>query len=310
MATQQNLGMFDRELKHYGRFRSEVVEGACSSAGKALSIPCGPFDAIDVQAHNLSSRRTCLGSHWRDFTILMVQHEGEVYARQYGRQTILRPGDVYIMDAMSPLELTVPNASRATCVAVARSVVGSLSSRSDALFGTRISGETGFGRLFSHLLVALRCDRHDYGQGEARAVAGAVQSMLVQAVGSQADERAGPDGEDQLHSVKAWVARNLDDPALDVAHIAHQCGLSRSALYRLFAATGETPQAWLVGKRLERAFQILSDPGKTGQNISATCFALGFNDPAHFSRLFRQRFGASPREVRSGVRVHAIPHSD
>ena len=310
MSTQQNLGMFDQELKHYGRFRSEVVEGACTSAGKALSIPCGPFDAIDVQARNLSSRRTCLGSHWRDFTILMVQHEGEVFARQYGRQTMLRPGDVYIMDAMASLELTVPNASRATCVAVARSVVGSISLRSEELFGTRIPGEAGFGRLFSHFLVALRGDRHAYGQGEARAVAGAIQSMLVHAIGAQAGGKAVPDGEDQLHSVKAWVACNLDDPALDVAGIAHQCGLSRSALYRLFATAGETPQAWLVGQRLERAFKILSDPGKTGSNISATCYALGFNDPANFSRLFRHRFGASPREVRNGVRIRAVADSD
>lgn len=301
MTIRRNLGVFDKELELYGRFHTESVEGACSSAGQARLAPCGPFNAVDVRARNLASHRGRVALHWWDSAILMVQHEGIAHARQHGRQTTLRPGDVYIMDTMAPLEMTVPDASRATCIAVARSVVDSLAQPSGAIFGTRISGDEGFGRLISHFLVALLGDRHNYGRDETRAVADAIQSMLVHAVGTPADGATSSDCDDQLHSVKAWVARNLDDPALDVARIARQFGLSRSALYRLFATAGETPQAWFMGQRLERALQILSNPVRTGRSISATCYALGFDDPAHFSRLFRRRFGTSPREVRSGA---------
>ena len=301
MTIQRNLGIFDQELKLYGQFHTESVEGACSSAGQARLTPCGPFNAVGVRARNLASHRGRVALHWRDSAILMVQHEGIAHARQHGRQTTLRPDDVYIMDTMAPLEMTVPDASRATCIAVARSVVDSLARPSEAIFGTRISGDEGFGRLISHFLMGLLGDRHTYGRDEARAVADALQSMLVHAVGAPAGGEPRSDCGDQLHGVKAWVVRNLEDPALDVAGIARQFGLSRSALYRLFATAGETPQAWFVGQRLERALHILSNPARTGPSISTTCYALGFNDPAHFSRLFRQRFGASPREVRSGA---------
>ena len=301
MSIQQNLGIFDRELELYGRFHTESVEGACSSAGQARLTPCGPFNAVGVRARNLASHRGRVALHWRDSAILMVQHEGIAHARQHGRQTTLRPDDVYIMDTMAPLEMTVPNTSRATCVAVSRSIVDSLAQPSEALFGTRISGNEGFGRLISHFLVALLGDRHTYGRDEARGVADALQTMLVHAVGAPSGDGARSGYDDQLQSIKTWVARNLEDPALDVACIARQFGLSRSALYRLFATAGETPQAWIVGQRLERALHLLSNPTRTGPSISATCYALGFNDPAHFSRLFRQRFGASPREMRSGA---------
>lgn len=299
MSIQQKLGNFDRELELYGRFRTETVEAASNSAGQALSTPCGPFHAVDVRARNLASRRSSCGGHWRDYAILMLQREGIVYARQYGRQITLRPDDVYIMDTMAPLELTVPSVSLATCVAVPRASVTSLVSQSEAIFGTKISGDEGFARLISHFLMALLGDRHGYGRDETRTVAEALHSMLAHAVGRQADGPGRSDCDDQLHSVKAWVACNLDDPALDVARIARQFGLSRSALYRLFATAGETPQAWFVGQRLERALEILSNPVQTRRSISTTCYALGFNDPAHFSRLFRQRYGTCPRDVRS-----------
>jgi AraC-like DNA-binding protein len=302
VSIQQKLTTFDRELALYGRFESETVETTFRSAGQALLTRCGPFHAVDVRARNLASRRSAMGGHWRDNAILMLQHEGVAYARQYGRQIILRPGDVYIMDTMAPLELTVPDSSRATCVAVARAGVASLAPQSEAIFGTKISGDEGFARLIQPFLVALLGDSHSYRADEARTVADVLQSMLAHAVGRPADGMAGVDYDDRLHSIKAWAARNLDDPALDGARIARQFGLSRSALYRLFATAGETPQAWLVSERLERALQILSNPTRAMGSISATCYALGFNDPAHFSRLFRQRFGTCPRDVRSAAR--------
>lgn len=301
MSIQQNLRTFDQELQLYGQFRTEAVDRECSSAGQARLIPCGPFHAVDVRARNLVSRRNWIGRHWEGNAILMVQQEGVVHARQHGRQATLRQNDVYIMDPMAPLELIVPASSRATCVAVGRSVVDSLAPQAEAIFGTKVSGDEGFGRMVSHFLVTLLGDRHIYGSVETRAVAEAIQALLVHAVEGAGGGRASCDGEEQLRSVKAWVTRNLDDPMLDVMCIARQFGLSRSALYRLFAAAGETPQAWFVGQRLDRAFQIFSNPQRTARSISATCYALGFNDPAHFSRLFRQRFGASPREVRNGA---------
>ena len=198
VSIQQKLGIFDRELELYGRFRSEAVEAASSSAGQALSRPCGPFHALDVRARNLASRRSWTGGNWHDCAILLLQHEGVACARQYGRQITLRPDDIYIMDTRAPLEMTVPIVSHATCVAVARSGVASLASQSEAIFGTKISGDEGFARLIPRFLVALLGDSHSYARDEAQVVADALQSMLAHAVGRPVEGPGSSDCDDHL----------------------------------------------------------------------------------------------------------------
>ena len=58
---------------------------------------------------------------------------------------------------------------------------------------------------------------------------------------------------------------------------------------------GMPPGKWLMGKRLNHALHLLTNMGKT---VSEAAFESGFESPAHFSRSFRQRFGASPVDVK------------
>jgi AraC-like DNA-binding protein len=33
---------------------------------------------------------------------------------------------------------------------------------------------------------------------------------------------------------------------------------------------------------------------RDGRSVTETCYACGFNNPGHFSRIFARRFGCSP----------------
>ncbi len=55
-------------------------------------------------------------------------------------------------------------------------------------------------------------------------------------------------------------------------------------------------------QRLTRAHHVLSDPHSGGLTITAIAYAAGFGDLSYFSRCFRRRFGATPSEIRAGVR--------
>ncbi len=56
-----------------------------------------------------------------------------------------------------------------------------------------------------------------------------------------------------------------------------------------------TPGKWLLEKRLLHARYLLSNRGKT---ISEAAFESGFENPSHFSRSFKERFGISPSAVK------------
>jgi AraC-like DNA-binding protein len=56
-----------------------------------------------------------------------------------------------------------------------------------------------------------------------------------------------------------------------------------------------SPGKWLLEKRLSHALHLLSNMGKT---VSEAAFESGFESASHFSRSFRQRFGASPASIK------------
>jgi AraC-like DNA-binding protein len=47
---------------------------------------------------------------------------------------------------------------------------------------------------------------------------------------------------------------------------------------------------------------MLASPRFCGRKIADIAFSCGFGDISYFNRKFRQRFGASPREVRERPR--------
>ena len=78
----------------------------------------------------------------------------------------------------------------------------------------------------------------------------------------------------------------------------------------LFAATDpkavagdpDSFRGYVQTQRLERCKRDLGDPAYQARHIGEIAFAWGFNDLAHFSRIFKQRFGVSPREWREQPR--------
>ena len=52
------------------------------------------------------------------------------------------------------------------------------------------------------------------------------------------------------------------------------------------------PADLLRSHRMEQACLML----KKGYTVSETAYATGFSDPAHFSKMFKKRFGTSPSE--------------
>jgi AraC-like DNA-binding protein len=89
------------------------------------------------------------------------------------------------------------------------------------------------------------------------------------------------------------------DAALD--SFARDAGLSRSHFFRLFeASVGVPPKVYLNVVRMERAVDAVLHQSVSISDIS---HQLGFAEPAHFTRFFRNHSGVSPREFRSVSRL-------
>ena len=83
-------------------------------------------------------------------------------------------------------------------------------------------------------------------------------------------------------------------PELDAQAIAQGVGCSRTRLYEAFAAQGEAVMDRLRELRLQRARLLIEQSPRL--HVGAIAWRCGFADPSAFSRLFRSRFGDSPRQ--------------
>jgi AraC family transcriptional regulator len=83
---------------------------------------------------------------------------------------------------------------------------------------------------------------------------------------------------------------------LAISEMAGVPGLSRSHFCRAFRATfNQSPRQYIEARRIERAQRLMIE---TDQSLLQIALACGFNDPAHFSKTFRNAVGLSPSRWR------------
>jgi AraC-like DNA-binding protein len=76
-------------------------------------------------------------------------------------------------------------------------------------------------------------------------------------------------------------------------------GMSRTTLHsKLVALTGMSISRYIRALRLGKAKELLVS---TEQNISQIAYAVGFDDPKYFSRVFSEEYGSSPAKFRLSV---------
>jgi AraC-like DNA-binding protein len=110
---------------------------------------------------------------------------------------------------------------------------------------------------------------------------------------------------DQLFArISGYIEARLKDANLSPKKIAEDNGISVRYLYTLFSEQGETVSGWVRRRRLLRCRAEL-DGADTEASITEIAYRWGFNDSAHFSRLFKASFGMSPTQYRSSRRLGA-----
>jgi AraC-like DNA-binding protein len=83
---------------------------------------------------------------------------------------------------------------------------------------------------------------------------------------------------------------------LDVDDLARAAGLSRAHFSREFRrAFGESPHAYLLTRRLERAAALLR---MTDSSVAEICFSVGLQSVGSFTTSFTRTFGMSPTAYR------------
>jgi AraC family transcriptional regulator len=154
--------------------------------------------------------------------------------------------------------------------------------------------------LASSLDRLLKAARRELERDQQAAKASLATALL--ALRSEIERCSGPRGPAsgglagwQIARVQAFVEENLDRTiqTTDLSAVARR---SRAHFSRAFKkALGETPHAYVVRRRLEKACHLMI---ATSGSLTQIALAAGFADSSHFVRVFRQAFGQTPSHWR------------
>ncbi|MGE0054752.1 MAG: helix-turn-helix domain-containing protein [Hyphomicrobium sp.] len=102
--------------------------------------------------------------------------------------------------------------------------------------------------------------------------------------------------------IQRYILAQLQNADLSVQRIADDNGISVRYVHSLFRALGCTVSQWIMERRLERCRDALGARRDGRGVVKDVAFQWGFNDTAHFSRVFKKRFGQTP--IRYWETVH------
>ncbi|MDR3498992.1 MAG: AraC family transcriptional regulator [Parvibaculum sp.] len=106
----------------------------------------------------------------------------------------------------------------------------------------------------------------------------------------------------RLEAIKRDIESHLGDGDLRLGIVAARQGISPVYVRKLFESEGTNFTAFVLERRLLRAFGILSNPVMAHLSIGVIAYEVGFGDLSYFNRAFRKRFGASPSDIRQSCR--------
>lgn len=99
-----------------------------------------------------------------------------------------------------------------------------------------------------------------------------------------------------LTRVSDFVHTNMKSRKITIDLVAeHMCMSRNQFVRRLSAASGETPNNYLIRIRMEKAVRLLQD---TTMPIKEVAYECGFDESNYFIHVFRQMYGVTPLQFR------------
>ena len=239
---------------------------------------------------------------------LMLHLEGTDLMTQDGRVAALARHGMALFDSSRPFRVHLQpgrdNIHRYAMLTFPRTLLAVDPRAVRAATGLRLDGTGPLGSLVHDFVTHLARDVDRYRAADGARLATTVLDLLTVWMAGELD--AGPvppeaRGRTLLAQSQAFIAEHLADPMLSPHAVADAHHVSLRTLQGIFAGQGLTVTGWIRQRRLEACRRDLANPRLASVAVATVGRRWGFANAAHFSRLFRQAYGMSPRAFRADV---------
>jgi AraC-like DNA-binding protein len=264
---------------------------------------------VDADPHLASRTRRMIAANDQDYYKVGLQTKGTCQLAQGGHETTLRPGDLAIYDCGRPYTMVFGERFEMSFLMFPRDRLRLPPAAIGQVVATRVPSSESTASLVAPFLRRLVANLSD-APGEVNARIGEnVLDLVATLFGELVEENpADPQVARRalLLRVCCWIDSHLGEPGLDPDTIAAANHISVRYLHQLFHDNGTSVARWVRARRLDNCRRDLEDPAQAKRGVLAIARRWGFDDPAHFSKVFRARYGEPPGRYRRDVAEHAL----
>jgi AraC-like DNA-binding protein len=276
------------------------------------AIAVGTFGAIqlaEIQADPHAVERTELLVNRATATPLhlICVVDGEVRVSQGGHSAVASTGNLFSYDSSRPFALSMGQPIHMVSVKFDHHLVDLRAGLEHPLSAATWSGYSGVSLLLASLLRSMASNMAELDS----AIADQLGSSVASLVSAVCSEKLGEMGgypvlakRALLHRIKRFARARLGNPELSPQYLARRHNISLRYLQLLFQDDDTSPALWIRNERLRRCRDDLSDPRTAHLTVANVAERWGMVSASHFSKLFRERYGQTPREWRKQSRHH------
>lgn len=285
----------------------EITSPAHSDLSQELIIyPWGNLQLSTIQSSAISLQRSHREPHLnsQDAYFVVMLLSGAGLLEQHGREVFLQSGDISLYDATQPHRVhCFGELSKMIYLSIPRTVLRDRVAGIDRCMALHIPGNKGAGFIAANFLHSSATHADQLQAHDFSALSDHALDLLTLAITSvrPVDFNLSRSRAASLNSIKMFVAQNLRNTELDTGLVSAHAGLSARYINSLFEDEGTSLMRYVWQRRLENCRKDLLNPHCVGHRIFEIAFRWGFNDAAHFSRVFKLQFGCTPREFRHGA---------
>ncbi|WP_082643251.1 helix-turn-helix domain-containing protein [Methylobacterium sp. GXS13] len=273
-------------------FRAQLRSGAVGAIG-LVSFQNSEMSVAHTR-HHIAQANT-------DELFVCRQFGGQIALEQDGRQVVLEPGDITLVDPSLQYQGRFSEASDVLVLKVPRQLMEARLGQTREMTARAIKPCTAETGLLSASLAMLPFHTPEAGSTAEALLEPHLLDLITLSVG----QAMGQDGLRTSSSrslvrvrLRAVIEARLADRTLDAGTVASVAGVSVRYANAVLADESTSIAQLVQARRLARCRRALEDPMQRGRTVSEIAYGWGFSDMTHFGRRFKAAYGVLPSEHR------------
>ncbi|CAD5106894.1 transcriptional regulator FeaR [Zestomonas carbonaria] len=281
-----------------GRFVTQRAWHSDAFVGDIQHRDVGGLNFADISTNAIAISRERGNPARADdrYYFLVMQRQGVMAINHGIQQFVLQPGDIALLDSVQAFEMRPQGLIKQLSIHLCRDAVDRLLPASARRFG-KLEQESPTGRLLRGMLQQIATG--DMSPAADSQHGAALQDALIALLQPSLNDEQLPEVGRPLRRLAEKLINESLPEAPTPTELAARLNVSVRKLYRQFEIDGDSICRYIQRQRLERSARELEDTSGNALPITTIAYKWGFTDSAHFSRVFKQHYGLSPKTYRA-----------